>query len=342
LATIAPLPSAREPSARGTAEPPPRGRGALVVRLQALPPELIVAALALALLGTGIAFGLPILLPDLASLGFVERHYFRPLVLAVVAQTLVLTVRGARRSGREIIRAFGTAFVLVPVTILVHFNLKGWMPLVHASLFDQGLQFSDYGFGVVPGVVALRHALAAPLVARGVDVDALYHGAFVAMFFAAFAAHALFDSACGFRRLVLAVCLVLLLGGLAYWIVPAKGPFIFRTGESLAAQSAQNAMQAQFDEFTRTGVPPRGYFVAPLAAMPSLHAAHAWLFTHFAFRRLRWLFWPFALVFAWILVEAIASGWHYLLDLPAGIALAAGCAWLSRRLLPERPVPGQK
>jgi hypothetical protein len=305
-----------------------------------LPPEALVAGAALVATLLGLCFGLPLVLPDRAGLGFVERHYFRPVILALVIQTAALALRWRTRGGsagerwRDKLAPVG----LLLVTVLVHFNLKAWMPLVHSRLFDAELQASDWGFGeLVPWFIALRQRLAAGFVHVGLDLDPLYHHAFVAMFFTSFMAHGALGSARNFRRVVLAVSLVLLLGGVLYWVLPAKGPFVFRPSESHDAAQAQQQMAVAFDTFVRTRVPPPGYFTLPLAAMPSLHVAHATLFTALAFRRFPWLGACFLVVLLFILVEAVASGWHYVLDLPVGALLAGACLWLAERLLPEIP-----
>jgi len=305
-----------------------------------LGPELTVTCIALALAACGLLAGLPLLLPNGPSLGFVERHYFRPLVVAIVAQVALLAVRRDRRRAGVPARHFGAALALVAVTIVVHFNLKAWTPLVHSRLFDNELMQVDRVFGdLVPALTALRRVLAAGLARLHVPVDPLYHGVFVTAFFVAFTAHALFDTPSGFRRVVLAACLVLLIGGVGYWVLPAKGPFIFRPGENRLAELTQRAMEARFDAFVATRVPPPGYFTAPLAAMPSLHTAHATLFTVFAYRRIRWLFWPLALALFWIVIEAVAAGWHYVVDLPVGVALAFGCIRLATLMIPEPSGP---
>jgi hypothetical protein len=301
-----------------------------------LGPELTVTCGALALACLGLLAGLPLLLPNGPSLGFVERHYFRPLVVAILAQVVLLAVRRERGRGRVPARHFAAALVLVAVTIVVHFNLKAWTPLVHPRLFDNELMQVDRLFGeLVPALMALRRALAAGLGRLHVPVDPLYHGVFVAAFFVSFTAHALFDTPNGFRRVVLAACLVLLLGGVGYWVLPAKGPFIFRPVENRLAELTQRAMEARFDAFVATRVPPSGYFTAPLAAMPSLHTAHATLFTVFAYRRIRWLFWPLAVALFWIVIEAVAAGWHYVVDLPVGVGIAFGCIRLATLMIPE-------
>lgn len=304
--------------------------------LARLPPEVSLAALGLLVGLSGLAFGLPLLLPDAAGLGFVERHYFRPLFLALGLQLATLAWRRQLRGAAERWPTLLMPVGLIVVTGLVHFNLKAWMPLVHPRLFDEELIRTDYGLGaLVTGMIALRRAVAAAGARLGLDVDPLYHNAFVAMFFVSFMAHAVLDSARGFRRVVLGASLVLLLGGLLYWVLPAKGPFVFRTGESHEAMEAQRAMETSFDAFVRTRVPPSGYFIAPLAAMPSLHVGHATLFTSYAWKRVRWLGVVFFVVLVWLAIEAVASGWHYFVDLPAGMALGFGCVWLTERLLPE-------
>ena len=301
-----------------------------------LGPELTVTCIALAVWAVGLLAGLPLLLPNGPSLGFVERHYFRPLLVAIVAQVALLAIRRDRSRGRVSTRDFAAALALVAVTIVVHFNLKAWMPLVHPRLFDDELMQVDRVFGaLVPALTALRHALATGLERLHVPVDPLYHGLFVAAFFVSFTAHALFDTPSGFRRVVLAACLVLLIGGVGYWVLPAKGPFIFRPVENRLAELTQRAMEARFDAFVATRVPPPGYFTAPLAAMPSLHTAHAALFTVFAYRRIRWLFWPLSLALFWIVLEAVAAGWHYVVDLPVGVGIAFGCIRLATLMIPE-------
>jgi hypothetical protein len=52
--------------------------------------------------------------------------------------------------------------------------------------------------------------------------------------------------------------------------------------------------------------------------MPSLHAAAAWVFLHFARKSLKYLLVPYVPFFCGIIIEAVASKWHYLIDLPVG------------------------
>ena len=75
------------------------------------------------------------------------------------------------------------------------------------------------------------------------------------------------------------------------------------------------------------------YFTASLAAMPSLHVAHATVITWSIFQARLWVVLPlFGFLWFWILIESVASRWHYLVDAPAGLAVAAISIWLAHRL----------
>ena len=59
--------------------------------------------------------------------------------------------------------------------------------------------------------------------------------------------------------------------------------------------------------------------------MPSLHSASAFLFFLFAWRHGRVLLPLYGFILVYILVMAVASRWHYLIDIPVGM----GVAWVS-------------
>jgi hypothetical protein len=120
--------------------------------------------------------------------------------------------------------------------------------------------------------------------------------------------------------------------------MPAKGPFVFRLSENVMARYSQFRMSELFDQVVATRQLPTGYFVAPPAAMPSLHTAHTMLFTISIARTHRWLLAFYLPLLAWILLEAIAASWHYFLDLPAGALLCIVCVKLADRLVPHGDV----
>jgi len=144
-----------------------------------------------------------------------------------------------------------------------------------------------------------------------------------------------------YPRFCLGVLLTICLGALSYLVAPALGPFIYEDGLSLQATQAQagmlwsheQVMQEGMDWIARAGP---GYFTGGLAAMPSLHMAHAIVMTWFVVQARSALTMPFLLICGWVTIESVASRWHYLIDLPAGAILAAFVIWLAHRLYPIR------
>src|SRR3546814_14627541 len=65
------------------------------------------------------------------------------------------------------------------------------------------------------------------------------------------------------------------------------------------------------------------YLVSAVAAMPSLHIASSAVFVHYAWKHERWLCWFYLPLFGFIMFEALATRWHYLVDVIAGLGLTA-------------------
>ncbi len=78
------------------------------------------------------------------------------------------------------------------------------------------------------------------------------------------------------------------------------------------------------------------YFTGALAAMPSLHVAHATVITYYMVTSRAFLAPLFVCFWTWILIDSIALRWHYVVDAPAGLALAVFVIWLTGRLLGAR------
>ena len=146
---------------------------------------------------------------------------------------------------------------------------------------------------------------------------------------------------------------LLWLGGLAlYWLVPALGPaFVYPELVPVLAERfpiAAAGQRALLENHVSLLALLAGEASLPLrleygiAAFPSLHVAlpaHAWLVARERGCALRW---PFLAITVLFVVGSVATGWHYLIDAWAGLALAFLC-WLPlRRPAPERgpgPVP---
>jgi hypothetical protein len=171
--------------------------------------------------------------------------------------------------------------------------------------------------------------------------DAWYQGAFLLMFISGFCSLAVTRNPV-YPRFCLGVLLTLSIGALSYMIAPALGPFIYEDGLSASATQAQasmywahqQAVQHGMDWIERAGP---GYFTGGLAAMPSLHIAHAIVMTYFIKRAGSPLFVLFLLICFWVTIESVASRWHYLIDLPAGLGVALLVIWLTNRITAGSP-----
>src|SRR3546814_11549691 len=62
--------------------------------------------------------------------------------------------------------------------------------------------------------------------------------------------------------------------------------------------------------------------------MPSIHSASAYLFFLFAWKHGKVLVPLYSFILAYILIMAVASRWHYIIDMPVGMTLA----WASYKL----------
>jgi hypothetical protein len=123
------------------------------------------------------------------------------------------------------------------------------------------------------------------------------------------------------------------IGQLGYALVPGYGPTQF-----LSAQYAGPLEGGFFWQAVLSTVDAGG---AMKDIFPSLHTAGPVWYSLFAWSRakrtgeLRWKL--FAMVTSFfamnIVVSTVALRWHYVIDLAAGLALAASASWLSRRVV---------
>lgn len=286
-----------------------------------LPVPEILLSLAFVITGWCISrvFGLPISLPASSSLAFTGMGNLIPAL--VVAAGLIVTFLTQRAA-----RAFYFATVLVAycAVVVIHFNIKLWAHLINPVLWDSEYRWIDEALRpAVDGSLAIHQTLAATIG----PIDWLYLFAFLAMFGCSIIVHSS-RSFLVFRKAVLTAMLVHVLGGLSYLIAPALGPFIYEQGvNALEAQrqvymmDAHNAALSGGISWFVTEGPE--FLATGLAAMPSLHVASSAVFVYFAWRYERHLSWLYLPLFAFIMIEAIATRWHYLVDIVAGLGLTA-------------------
>ena len=298
-------------------------------RSKTLPPEIwLTAALLAGTLAVSTLLGLRFNLPGGDRAAFVGIHYLYPLLGVAVWGAFALI--GQRRN---LVTTFLIALPCYAIVLICHFNLKLWSPHINPLLWDEFYWQIDAFFRpVVEACFYLREAMA-PLIPLDSN---FYMVAFIAMFYLSFCFHAL-RSPHHFRTLFLAALLFQGLGAIAYLVMPALGPFLYESGVEPMQTAAQHSMLGAYRANTAGGgewiaVNGATHLTVGLAAMPSLHTGGSFLFLLFAWRYARVLVPLYILLFAFISIDAVASRWHYLIDLPVGIALALGCAWAAERL----------
>ncbi|MDE2142646.1 MAG: phosphatase PAP2 family protein [Elusimicrobia bacterium] len=128
-----------------------------------------------------------------------------------------------------------------------------------------------------------------------------------------------------------AVIYTFLIGSLFYYFFPSSGPAsVFSSPDFLPVQRATYMKFVQVH--TRA---PVTTFLGGMIAFPSFHVAWSVL-TSYAARPNRRLFAAAAAWNALVIVSTVVLGWHYAVDVPAGLLLAAAGlyagAWTHRRL----------
>lgn len=286
----------------------------------------------------GLILGLPINLPDMNSYNFIVKHYFKPFFLATFLEVTLLASNKLTTVPKKRDLMTLKLLPLIICAVFIHFNFKAWMPLVNSEQYDRIFQQIDIFFEPLLNFFLIVRQVISKSVPLNFDI--LYHHLFIAMFYLSFTAHALFDRPTRFRQLILSACLILLVGGICYWIAPAEGPFLFRMGVNAESIDIQRHMHLNIEFVKMHKIFPAGYFVNAPAAMPSLHIAHSLMFTFFIWRShtLRWLLLLYVPATFWLIIESVSSGWHYLVDLPAGALLCFSCIYISAKFMKnEKP-----
>ena len=124
-----------------------------------------------------------------------------------------------------------------------------------------------------------------------------------------------------------------IIGSLIYYFFPSSGPAgIFRSADFFPVQLLTHLKYEQVHSFQ-----PVTTLLGGLIAFPSFHVAWSILATYAALPK-RNLFIVIAVLNTIVISSTVLLGWHYLVDVPAGILLAVSCLWAGevthRRLSP--------
>lgn len=295
-----------------------------------IPAEVLFAAAMLALmLGLSLAFRLPIRLPATNGALFVGIHYLYPLCGLLICTTCAMFGADRRIDSRPLL----VALPCFAVVLFVHFHLKLWAPIINPDSFDATYWQVDETLQPLVEFCFWVRLQLLPFVSYGAN---LYMWSFIALFWLSLCYHALKTPEI-FRTLFLAMLFMQGFGGIAYLLAPAVGPFIYQAGLNPHISQSQHYMLLVHDHVLAQGAPwlsanESAVLLTGLGAMPSLHVGSSGLFLWFAARYGRPLLPAYIPLFSYIVINSIASRWHYLIDLPAGLLLAALSIWLAHRI----------
>lgn len=319
-----------------------------VSQLFSLPDKLgiaivIVIAFASTVLLIAAVFDAPLSLPRERTSAALGVNAVLPVALALTAYLAIRTykvlTKKIRPSDPTLLRVVSvdiTFMLLFVLATYFHFSLKTWVQVINPNLYDDAYFAVDNWF---QPVIDVFYWIRTNLFALVPSADDWYQAAFLLMFITGFCSFAVSRDPI-YPKFCIGVLLTMSLGGLSYMIAPALGPFIFEQGLNAKATEAQAGMLWAHKQVLQYGMPwietagPK-YFTGALAAMPSLHIAHVVVMTYFAVVVRSVLAPLFLLVCFWVLIESVASRWHYLIDLPFGLLVAIVVIWLTNRLCGE-------
>jgi hypothetical protein len=256
--------------------------------------------------------------------------------VGVAVRGAVAAYRGTWRGYRAIVTSAGwltdTARIIVGEVLLT--LVYGWIklvvPVLHPRLFDEELWAIDRAicFGLSPNVFVLTLFSNSQFLRF---VDWAYANIFLMTVMIAFG---YFLSAPS-RRLRVAFMnsnvVLWIVGVYLYLLVPSVGPayrfpevWLEYAGQLKTTQSLQAALMRNYTNMLAVG---RGLnkpvmIIYGIAAFPSLHVA--WQALVALWMRREWIYGEvlFAIFLFLIFIGSMMTGWHYLIDSLAGIALA--------------------
>lgn len=317
-----------------------------------LPPDmLIVTLVVLGFFAIALAiahrYGISFTEPRPGKIPGLDANYWAPPIFAAVAYLVIQLIgRQVVRSNRPSWAAFGRRIfddyyllALFIFVIYVHFNIKMWIPVVNPALYDETYFAIDQALRPLIDLFAWLRGLGARVIPA---VDIWYQAGFFAVFVLSYLTHSIGNRRWHYHNMI-GLLLIEMIGPLSYLFAPAVGPFIYEQGPNAMATNAELTMYEVYKQVLAGGaawVSEHGgqYFAQPLAAMPSLHVGATFVIVYYAVKARQWVSPLAVLAFAWIVIESVVARWHYLIDLPVGLLLAAIAIFLTNRLCRGRQI----
>jgi len=292
--------------------------------------ELLVAfAFVLVAAVLASSFDLTFAFPSERALEFTGMSYAVPLSLICLLGIVLILMKKT-----VLLAYYVTAGLAYGIILVTHFNVKLWMSFVNPASWDSFYWSTDQFLRPMVDASFAVHNVIDRNLAFG---DHLYLFAFLAMFAGSIIVHSM-QSFITFRKVILSAMLVHVLGGLSYLVMPAVGPFLYEPGVNSLETARQGHMHAGYLAMMAEGrawLPRQGsqFMFAAVAAMPSLHVASSAVFVYYAWRHARWLGVLYLPLFVFIIFEAVATRWHYWIDVLAGLGLTALAIAITAALL---------
>lgn len=265
-----------------------------------------------------IMFNLRFYFPDPVSFSFIQKHYLGPLSTALFLPLLIIFITGLKTNFMQSLFKQIRILIAFAGVVFLHFNYKLWSQLINQKTFDDVYLAIDKH--LLP-IISILHKIRESLFKYIPPQLNLYHDIFVSMFVLSFVFHSALNRK--FDEMLTATTIVLAFGGICYSIAPAYGPFIFEQSPVLHYNIQLNMYQF-YKAFIQSGVTlyKGGYFVAALAAMPSLHIANAVVFTYYSIKYLKALSYFYIPFTIYLTIDAIVLKWHYIIDISFGVIVA--------------------
>ncbi|QEX15050.1 hypothetical protein FRZ44_03300 [Hypericibacter terrae] len=317
-----------------------------------LPPDMLVVTLVvLGFFAIALAiahrYGISFTEPRPGKIPGLDANYWAPPIFAAIAYLVIQLIgRQVARSNRPSWAAFGRRIfddyyllALFIFVIYVHFNIKMWIPVVNPALYDETYFAIDQALRPVIDLFAWLRGLGARVIPA---VDIWYQAGFFAVFVLSYLTHSIGNRRWHYHNMI-GLLLIEMIGPLSYLFAPAVGPFIYEQGPNAMATNAELTMYEVYKQVLAGGaawVSEHGgqYFAQPLAAMPSLHVGATFVIVYYAVKARQWVSPLAVLAFAWIVIESVVARWHYVIDLPVGLLLAAIAILLTNRLCRGRQI----
>jgi hypothetical protein len=293
----------------------------------------------------GTLYGISFTLPRPSKIPGLDANYWTPPIIAAVAYLVIQLI--ARQFSPKSARSWAVfgrrlfddyyLLALFIFVIYVHFNIKMWVPVVNPALYDDTYFAIDQALRPIIDLFAWLRGLGARVIPA---TDIWYQAGFFAVFVLSYLTHSIGDRRWHYHNMI-GLLLIEMVGPLSYLLAPAVGPFIFEQGPNVLATNAELTMYEVYKQVLSGGaawVSAHGgqYFAQPLAAMPSLHVGATFVIVYYAVKARQWVSPLAVFAFAWIVIESVVARWHYLIDLPVGLLLAAGVILVTNRLCRAR------